>query len=183
MKKSVLVIGLMLAGSSFSAIAQEMKLGFAQFDYILGLMPEAQAAQQEIATFERKLGNRLNAMRQGLQLQAAQLKQESANLSDSVKTVRQNELRALQQDIQQEQSTAEQQLQFKEIQSMTPLRTLVQNKIDSVAQVYGYSHVFTVAVDEVPILVYAADPEEADFTALVIKAMGLTEPADTTAGQ
>ena len=187
-KKFVLAAGLVFTGSSFCAVAQEMKLGFAQFDYILGLMPEAQAAQRDIATFERKLGNRLNAMRQGLQMQIAQLEKESANLSDSVKAIRQGELLALQQDIAQEQNTAEQQLQFKEIQAMSPLRSLVQDKIDSVAQANGYSHIFTVTLDENPVLIYAADPKEADVTTLVMNALGLTAPtptvpADTTAGQ
>ena len=68
MKKLVISSLILLTGLAFDARAQEAKIGFAQSDYILGLLPEAQAAQRDIAEFERKVSNRLIAMRQGLEL-------------------------------------------------------------------------------------------------------------------
>ena len=82
-----------------SAFAQEMKIGFVQSEYVLGLLPEARSAQQDVAAFERKLNNKLTAMRQGLELQAAQLQREAANLTDTIRTIREKELQELQQDI------------------------------------------------------------------------------------
>ena len=180
MRKFIFGLIVLAVGTVFPAAAQEVKLGFAQPDYILALLPEAQAAQRDIEAFERKLSNKLTAMRQGLQLQAVQLEQEAPNLSDSVKAERQRELQTLQQDIRQEQNTAQQQMQFKEIQSLSPLRQRVQQVIDSVAQANGYTYVFSATAGNQATLVYTEDPAEADVTALVVEALGLTAPADTT---
>ncbi|MGB3778771.1 MAG: OmpH family outer membrane protein [Tunicatimonas sp.] len=177
MKKVVISSLILLAGLTFSAQAQEAKIGFAQSDYILGLLPEAQAAQRDIAEFERKVGNRLNAMRQGLEFQAAQLQRELPNLSDTVRAQRENELRTLQQDITQEQKTAQYQLQFKEMQVLSPLRQKVDQAIDSVARANGYTYVFSPEVEGKLFLIHTQRPEEADVTSLVIKALGLTLPA------
>lgn len=179
MKKFVVSGLVLLSGLAFSARAQEAKIGFAQSDYILGLLPEAQAAQRDIAEFERKVSNRLIAMRQGLEFQAAQLQRETPNLSDSVRAQRENELRTLQQDITQEQKTAQYQLQFKEMQVLSPLRQKVDQAIDSVARANGYTYVFSPEVEGKLFLIHTQRPEEADVTSLVVKALGITPPPPT----
>ncbi len=178
MKKLVIGGLVALVGFVFDATAQEAKIGFAQSDYILGLLPEAQAAQRDIEEFERKVSNRLIAMRQGLEFQAAQLQQEMSSLSDTVRAQRENELRTLQQDITQEQKTAQYQLQFKEMQVLSPLRQKVDQAIDSVARANGYTYVFSPEVEGKLFLIHTQRPEEADVTSLVIKALGLTPPAE-----
>ena len=182
MKKLVISSLILLTGLAFDVRAQEAKIGFAQSDYILGLLPEAQAAQRDIAEFERKVSNRLIAMRQGLELQAAQFQQEAPNLSDTVRAQREQELRTLQQDITQEQKTAQYQLQFKEMQVLSPLRQKVDQAIDSVARANGYTYVFSPEVEGKLFLIHTQRPEEADVTALVIKALGITPP-DESSGQ
>lgn len=165
---------------SVSGFAQDIKIGFVQSEYILGLLPEAKAARQDVASFERKLNNKLTAMRQGLELQAAQLQQEAPNLSDTVRTVREQELQVLQQDILSEQETAQQQMQFKVMQAMNPLRKKVRQTIDSVAQRNGYTHIFPSSINGQTMLIYTQNPEESNVTPLVIDALGLVDPADTT---
>lgn len=179
MKKTISVVAI-LAGCAFSSFAQEMKIGFVQPEYVLSLLPEAQAAQQDIDAFERKLNNKLTALQQGLQLQAARLQQEAPNLSDSVRAERERELQVLQQDIRKEQQTAQSQLQFKEIQTLSPLEQKVQQTIDSVAAAHAYTHVFPSYINGQPLLRYAKDIQEADMTPLILKALDITAPADTT---
>ena len=179
MKKLVISSLILLTGLAFDVRAQEAKIGFAQSDYILGLLPEAQAAQRDIAEFERKVSNRLIAMRQGLELQAAQFQQEAPNLSDTVRAQREQELRTLQQDITQEQKTAQYQLQFKEMQVLSPLRQKVDQAIDSVARANGYTYVFSPEVEGRLFLIHTQRPEEADVTSLVIKALGITPPEES----
>ncbi|MEO0330776.1 MAG: OmpH family outer membrane protein [Bacteroidota bacterium] len=182
MKKIFLGLFAIIVLNPISGFSQQIKIGFVQSEYILGLLPEARTAQQDIAAFERKLNNKLTAMRQGLELQAAQLQQEAANLSDTVLSAREQELQELQQDIVSEQETAQQQLQFKVMQAMGPLRQKVQVTIDSVAQVNGYTHIFPSNVGGQSLLIYTQNPDESNVTPLVIEAMGLTVPtaADTT---
>ena len=180
MKKVTFSLLILLTGYVVPSFAQKVKIGFVQSEYLLELLPETQTAQQDIAVFERKITNRLTAMRQGLELQAAQLQQQAPNLSDSLRAERESELQTLQQDILQEQQTARQQLQFKVMQAMSPLRQKVQQTIDSVAQANAYTHIFPADIDGQPLLLYAQNPEEANVTLLVIKALGLTVPADTT---
>ena len=182
MKKFAISLVILFIGCGFPSVAQKVKMGFVQSDYILALMPETQAAQRDIAGFEREWSNKLTAMRQGLEQQAAQFEQERPTLTDSAQAERKKELQLLQQDIQQEQQTARQQLQFKEIQMLSPLRQKVAHTIDSVAQANGYTYIFSDNLDGRPVLLYARRPEEADVTPLVMKALGLTAPSDT-AGQ
>ena len=180
MKKFFVSLVIILVGYRVPSVAQKVKMGFVGSEYIVSLLPETQAAQQDIASFEREWSNKLAAMRQGLNIQAAQLQQEASTLSDTVRAEREKELQLLQQDIAREQQTAQQQLQFKEIQMMSPLRQKVGQTIDSVAQANGYTHVFSDTMDSQPVLIYAKRPEEADLTPLVIEALGITAPADTT---
>ena len=179
MKKFAISLCIALVGYALPSVAQKVKIGFAESDYILSLMPEVQDAERDIAKFEREWTNKLTAMRQGLSIQAAQLEQQSANLSDSVRSERRKELQTLQQDIMREQQTAQQQIQFKEIQLISPLRQKVGMAIDSVAQANKYTYVFSNETElGQPVLIYAKRPKEADFTSLVIEALGLTVPAD-----
>ena len=172
----------MLVGSAGPVIAQNSagKIGFTNPDYILSLLPETQEAQQDIAAFEKDWSTKINAMRQGLSIQAAQLQQESDSLNDTVRVEREKELQLLQQDIAQEQQRAQQQLQFKDIQVMSPLRQKVGQTIDSVAQANGYTHVFADTFDGGPVFLYVEQPKEADLTALVLDALGIAAPADST---
>lgn len=178
-KSLFLILTLLLSSSLRPLSAQVLKLGVVESEYILELMPEAQTAQRDIDAFARKLANRLSAMRQGLAAQTAQLEQEQANLSDSARAEREKELQTLQQDILQEQQTAQGQVQFKEMQMLSPLRQRVQQTVDSVAQVNGYTHIFSTAVNGQSTFLYTQDPEETDVTPLVVEALGLTIPADT----
>ncbi|WKN43323.1 OmpH family outer membrane protein [Tunicatimonas pelagia] len=180
MKKIFLTLLSVTTLSTATTFAQGLKIGFVQSEYVLGLLPEAKAARQDVAAFERKLNNKLTAMRQGLELQAAQLQQEAANLSDTVRAVREQELQELQQDILSEQETAQQQMQFKVMQAMSPLRQKVQQTIDSVAQLNGYTHIFPASVNGQAMLVYTQNPEESNVTPLIIEALGLSEPTETS---
>ena len=178
MKNAISLI-IVLTGCISPVFAQQTKIGFVQPEYVLSLLPEAQAAQQDIDAFERKLTNKLTALQQGLQLQALQLQRDST-LSDSLRAERERELQLLQQDIRKEQQTAQSQLQFKEIQTLSPLEQKVQQTIDSVAAANAYTHIFPSYINGQPLLRYVKDPQEADMTPLVLKALGITAPADTT---
>ncbi|MGB3585998.1 MAG: OmpH family outer membrane protein [Tunicatimonas sp.] len=180
MKKILFILLITAYFGSLSGFAQEIKIGFVQSEYVLGLLPEAKVARQDVAAFERKLNNKLTAMRQGLELQAAQLQQEAPNLTDTIRAAREQELQELQQDILSEQETAQQQMQFKVMQAMNPLRQKVQLTIDSIAQLNGYTHIFPSSVNGQAMLIYTKNPEESNVTPLVINALGLTNPADTT---
>ena len=180
MKKFFISLVILLVGYGVPSVAQQVKIGFASSDYVLSLLPETQAAQQDIASFEKDWTTKLTAMRQGLSMQVAQYQQQRDSLSDTLRTEREKELQLLQQDIEREQQTAQQQLQFKEIQVMSPLQQKVGQTIDSVAQANGYTHVFSDNLDGRPVLLYAKQPEEADLTTMVIEALGITAPADPT---
>ena len=188
MKKILIGLLVLLFGYGVPSMAQKRKkkqktkakIAFINSDYILSLLPEMEEAQRDIAAFERERSIKLNAMRQGLNIQAAQLQQVQDSLSDTVRVERETDLQLLQQDIAQEQRTAEQQLQFKEIQVLSPLRQRVDFTIDSVAQANSYNYVFEDNLDGQLILFYTEQPEESDLTPLVLKALNITAPADTT---
>lgn len=162
-------------------MAQEIKIGVVQSDFVVSKLPEANAARKDIAAFEKKLNNKLLAMRQGLQQQFAVYQAESESLSDSARAEREQELQALQQDIAQEQQTANQQLQFKILQVMSPLEQKVQRVVDSVAQANSYTHVFPNSLNNQSMFVYVQNPKEVNMTPIVLKALGITIDASGNA--
>nr|WKN36271.1 OmpH family outer membrane protein [Tunicatimonas sp. TK19036] len=183
MRNSILIFVCLLSAFSLNAQAQDLKIGVVQSDFILAQLPETKTAQQDIATFEKKLNNKILAMRQGLEQQYAAYQQNSANLPDSVRAEREQELQALQQDITQEQRTAQQQMQFKVMQSMNPIEQKVRQTIDSVAQANGYTHVFPNSLSNQPIFLYIQKPDEANITPLVMEALGISTAAADTSGK
>ncbi|MEQ9438543.1 MAG: OmpH family outer membrane protein [Cyclobacteriaceae bacterium] len=183
MRTSVIVLICLLSGLHFQVNGQDLKIGVVQSDYLLSLLPETKVAQQDIAAFEKKLNNKILAMRQGLEQQYAAYQEVASTLSDTIRAQREQELQSLQQDIAQEQQTAQQQMQFKVMQSLNPLRQKIDLAIDSVAKVNNYTHVFPNSLDSQPTFFYIQNPEEANITPLVMEALGLSVSQAENTGQ
>lgn len=175
------LVSLALTLVGFSASAQNVKIGFANTDYIVSQMPEAKSVESELRAFEKQLSNKINATVQGLQQQYQQYQQNAGTMTEEARASKEQELSELQQQIQRDQQEAQQKLQQKQAELLEPVFQKVQEGIDKVAKANGYTHVFTPDVAGNPVLLYVQNEEEADISDMVLKELGIT-PAPAGSG-
>lgn len=173
MKVKVAIIFLMATMAfTTAATAQDYKFGYTNVDYILAYMPEAQQVQTELTEYENQLTTQIQTKYQTLQQKLAEYEQQQATMIDAVKADRENEIRQLQQSLQQFQANAENLLQTKQYTLLQPLYNKIQEAIDAVAKENGFTHIFNSSS-----LLYA--PEGEEVSDLIFKKMGITPPATT----
>lgn len=81
----------------------------------------------------------------------------------------------MQQSLQEFSSTAQQSLQQKQQQLLSPVLDKIQKNIDLVANESGYSYVLNSDAGSSPILLHG--PKEGDISDLILKKMGITPTA------
>ena len=179
--KAKLFITLFLVLGTVSLKAQGVKIGYTNTQYILTLMPEAKQIQSELTAYETQLRNQIQAKYQDFQQKAQVYQQTGATMTEIVRADKERELQALQEQIEQFQTDAEQSLQAKQIELFKPALEKIQNTINSVAEENGYTHIFSSDVGVSPVLLYVKEKDE--FTPLVLAKLGITPPESTEGGE
>jgi len=158
-----------------------VKIGYANIDYILSNMPESKDIQNQLGIQRSQLENQYNTLMKEFQDKLATYEKGAAQMSEVIRADREKELQGLQTRIQEFQRSAEETLQKKQQQLLTPVLTKIQTNIDAVAKENNYTHIFNTdaGTGTSPILLYAS--KESDISELVFKKMGVTVPAPGTA--
>ena len=154
--------------------AQNMKIGYTNAEYILGMLPEAKQIDAELRAYENQLQNQLQAKYKDFQAKMADYQANEASYNDLVRTDKQNELQGLQQSIQEFQASAEESLIKKRNQLLQPAIEKIGTAIKAVAVENGYTHIFSEGTSGVDVLLYAS--EQFDVTDLILKKLGVTPP-------
>lgn len=177
------LVGLAFTLMGFYASAQNVKIGFANTDYILSQMPEAKSVDSELRAFEKQLSNKINATVQGLQQQFQQYQQSAATMTEEARANKEKELNELQQQIQRDQQEAQVKLQQKQQELLEPVFTKIQGAIDKVAKANGYTHILAPDAAGNPVILYVQNEEEANISDMVLKELGITPaPANSNTG-
>ena len=120
-----------------SAVEDPPRIGFTDADIIMRLLPEYEAYQQEI---QRKYDSDLkivDARRVDFQARLDSYEAERPLLSEKTKVDRERELMQGQQELQNLIQAVEIELEQARIEKLTPVRKLVQDAIDEVAEEKG----------------------------------------------
>lgn len=168
------LVSLALTLIGFSASAQNVKIGFANTDYILSQMPEAKSVDSELRSFEKQLSSKINATMTGFQQQLQQYQQGAATMTEEARANKEQELSQLQQQIQQDQQEAQLKLQQKQAELLEPVFKKIQDAIDRVAKANNYTHILSPDVGGNPVLLYVQNEEEANISDMVLKELGIT---------
>ncbi|MFP5470858.1 MAG: OmpH family outer membrane protein [Bacteroidia bacterium] len=175
MKKLLLSITL-IAATFFGTKALAQKYGHVDAQAILFEMAEMKQAQTEIERYRAEKERELKDMFDRYQQSVTQFQADEKNLTPEIKNSRLRELQEKEQIIQQFQQDAEQKLQQKEVELLTPLREKVLKAIEKVAMANNYTYIFDASA-----LFYAGGE---DVGALVRKELGITAtPATPTPGK
>ena len=156
-------------------IAQELKIGYTNAEYLLGLLPEAKQIEAYLRAYETQLQNQLKAKYQDLQTKIGDYQANEASYNELIKADKQRELTNLQESLQQFQTDAEQSLVTKRNQLLQPAVEKIGTAIQAVAEENSYSMVLSAGSPGFDVLLYAN--EKHDVSELVLEKLGIDPPS------
>jgi outer membrane protein len=169
MKKSlVLLIAAMFAFGTAAFAQKTVKLGHINSSDLMQIMPGKDSALAQLQAEMNIVEGELKAMQEELQNKYNDYQERRAQMTDLIRSTKEQEIRDLDQRIQTYQQNAKQKLQEKETELLQPIIDRAKQAIADVAKENGYTYVFDTAAGT---LLYQQDSD--DIFALVKKKLGL----------
>ena len=152
---------------TFNTFAQ--KLGHLDAQEILALMPEREKATEDYQEYAKGLESQLMSMQSLYQSSIQDYQDNEDTYSDLVKQDKIAEIQGLEQRIGTFQQSAQESLQRKEVELLSPILEKLQNAINEVAEDGDYTYIFDNSTGGM--LLYSKDSE--NISSLVKKKLGL----------
>ena len=169
MKKSLVLLLVAMFAFGTAAFAQKtVKLGHINSADLMQIMPGKDSAQAAFEAEVKVLEGELKAMQEELQNKYTDYQERKAQLSELLRSTKEQEIRDLDQRIQTYQQSAQQRLQDKEKELLQPIIDRAKQAISDVAKENGYTYVFDTSAGA---LLYQQDSD--DILPLVKKKVGL----------
>ncbi len=173
MMKSKLVLFLIACTMmSITTMAQSVKIGYADVDYILSQMPETKQVEAELRTLNTQLQNQLQTKYQEYQQKLQAYQQQASTMADAIRQEKETELAQLEQRITKLQQDAQSNIQQKQGDLMQPLYEKIGDSIEKVAKANGFTYVINGQIGGIDVVLYA--DEQYDISDLVLTDMGIT---------
>ncbi len=159
------------------------KIGHADWQYIFGQMKEYKQIEADLKTFETQLQNQLKLKGQELEAKYKAYQELSANTPETIKKDKESELAYLQENLQGFQQEAQQSLQKKQNDLVTPVFAKVGKATEDVALENSFAYIIN------PQMVGGGDVllfsnAKYDIFDMVLKKLGVEVPAtDTESGE
>ena len=169
MKKSLILLFAAVFAFGTSAMAQKtIKLGHINSSELMQIMPGKDSAQAAFEAEVKVLEGELSAMQEELQKKYTDYQERKSQMTELIRTTKEQELNDLNQRIQVYQQNAQQKLQEKEKELLQPIIDRAKQAIADVAKENGYSYIFDTSAGT---LLYQQDSD--DIFSLVKKKLGL----------
>ncbi len=137
--KKLIIAALLIIGAT--AYAQAQKLGHANFEEIVTLLPERAAAEKEIQELQQKLEGRLNKMVETYQAKVAEFESDTS-MSEAMQASAAGEIQDLQRRIQEFQQTAYTEIETKQNELMAGMFEKVRTAAVAVGEAGNYAYIF-----------------------------------------
>jgi outer membrane protein len=165
--KLLLITALLVAGPVVTTQAQ--KFGHINSSRLLGMMPEREAAQKQLQKEAQSLTEELEKLQVEYNNKLQNYVGAQDTLSNTVRQLRERELRELQTRIQEFQAGAQEDLQRREMELIQPIFEKIEKVISEVAVERGYIYVFD--LDANSVLYFSSESE--DVLPFVREKMGI----------
>ncbi len=165
------LVAVVMACGFFTASAQT-KIAYISTEDLIGMMPEAAKADEELRDFQASLAQQGQDMMKELNEKDSIFVRDSLKLSPSMKEIKRGELIALYQRVQNWNQQANDIYQAKAQEKVAPLRAKALDAIRTVAKESGYAYVLDMSA------VIVAPPGD-DILNLVKKKLNIKDPAPT----
>lgn len=170
--KKILMVAL-AALFTVSVMAQTPKIGHVNFNELVQLMPEADAARSQIAAASKEAQDTYTSMAAEFQTKAQQYQQKQSTWTPAVRQSKETELNDIQQRIQQFEQSIQQELAAQQQKLMAPIYEKATKTVKQIAKSKGLTVVF-----ESTSVLYLDEATTVDITADARKALNI--PADRT---
>jgi outer membrane protein len=170
--RMILMVLAIVAGAFTSQANAQIKIGYADVDYILSQMPETRQIEADLQAHSTQLQNQYQAKVQEFQTKLEKYQKEAPNMVDAVRQDKERELQQLEQNIQKFQQDAQNSIQKKQTDLMQPLYDKVGKTIETVAKELQYTYILSTGVGGLDVILYASD--EHDISDKVLSKMGIT---------
>jgi outer membrane protein len=174
MKIKVILSAIALFCVGFVAQAQELKIGYTNVELLMDLMPEMEQIAADIQDYQSQLQTNIQTKAQDFQRKVQAYQQAAQTMTEDARAAKEQELQKLQQDLQKYEQDAQTSYQRKLGELLEPVQQKVFNAINAVAAENNYTHVFSEAAGNSPILLYTKDDDK--FTELVLAKLGIAIP-------
>lgn len=143
MKKlsKLFLLAVMLLTINCAASAQALKIGYVDSNEIMGLMPEKQTVETQLAEFQKQLESELMTMATEYQNKLTEYQENLSTMSNLIRQSKEKELTDLQTRIQEFQQNAEYEFSDKRNELLNPVVEKVKNAIEVVGKENGFTYV------------------------------------------
>ena len=172
MKKQLTVLALAIGMLVSFGAASQQKLGHINADALLQMMPETQAAQSQLETYGRQLEKDLKDMELELQTKIQKYREDEKMMTNLSRETRTKEIQELQGRIQEYSMKAQEDLQNKQIELLTPIIERATEAVQKVAKDNGFTYILD-SSESKAVVIFAEGGE--DIMDLVKKELGITE--------
>ncbi len=138
----IATLAILVATTGYS---QSLKFGHINSDELIRALPEFDSANVKLENLQQELVNALELMTVELKNKSDAYDKESKNLTDIVRQTKEQELIDLNRRIQDFQTSAQEQLQNKQVELFQPIYARVDKAIKDVGRENGFVYVFNVS--------------------------------------
>ena len=161
--KKIIITLLLIAPMALSA----QKFGHINTQELFTQMPEVAQIKLKMDTIQGQYETQLASMQEEIQKKMQDYQAQEATMADAVKQIRQQELQEMNQRIQLFYQTAEQDIQKKQQELLTPVHEKMSKAIKAVGERENYTYIF----DSAAMVHIGADA--IDVTPAVKKELGI----------
>jgi len=168
---------LFLAISTIACMAQSpdpaQKIGHADWEYIFSKMPEYKQIEKDLKGYEAQLQTQLKQKSQELEVKFKTYKSLTEDTPEAIRKDKESELAYLQENLQKFQQEAQQSMEKKQHDLITPVFEKVGKAIAAVATENGYTYIINPQmIGGGDVLLYAN--EKHNISDLVLNKLGVT---------
>lgn len=170
MKKYILIIALICITLGLNA---QEKIGYANLEFILKSLPEAQRMNREIAGYQKLLEEKITAKQAYYQsLLEDYYEKQASGYAESLLKSMEEEIIALEQEIQIDAANADAQLSAMSVQKLQPITDNIIAAINTVYDEQGYTYIFNSA-DGTGNSIVLRGPEGDNLTYVILEKLGV----------
>jgi outer membrane protein len=170
MKKHLLLIILLFAVMS---VAGQQKIGYANLEFILRNMPEAELMNKEITTYTKALEEQIAAKQEYYQsLLQDFVKKQEEGFSETLLNTQREQIISLEQEIQIDINNADAKIAALSNERLAPITQKIIDAVNKVYEEEGYTYIFNSA-DGTGNSIVLKGPENANLTYRILKELGV----------
>lgn len=167
--KGILLISIILLFSMNQVFAQKYKFGHIDSQKLLQQMPDKKTAEAELQKFASELEEQLELMQVELNKKYQDYLTKRDSLSPLIRKAKEEELQDMQERVQNFQMSAQQEIQKKEQELLTPIIEKAKKAIEEVAAENGFTYIFDISLG---VVLYKSD-DSIDIMPLVKTKLGI----------